>query len=61
MGVTWDDVAEAMRALATYVREAGLWYSVADSRPVTEDFIAGIRSEIESAYGRGRSRREDRI
>ncbi len=52
MGVTWDDAAEAMRSLATYVREAGLWYSIADARPVTEDFIAGIRSEVESAYGR---------
>ena len=27
MGVTWDDVAEAMRTLPAYVRDAGLWYS----------------------------------
>jgi glycerol-1-phosphate dehydrogenase [NAD(P)+] len=51
MGVTWDDAAEAMRTLASYVREAGLWYSVADARPVTEDFIAGVRHEIETTYG----------
>lgn len=52
MGVTWDDAAQAMRALESYVREAGLWYSVADARPVTEEFINGVRHEIETAYGR---------
>jgi len=51
MGVTWDDAAEAMRTLATYVRSAGLWYSVADARPIDEAFIARIRDRVGAAYG----------
>lgn len=51
MGVTWDDVAEAMRKLAWYVRFAGLWYTIADVRPVTEDFIAQVKERVETVFG----------
>jgi len=34
MGVTWADAEAAMRTLGTFVREAGLWHSVADERGV---------------------------
>ncbi len=50
MGVTWDDVGEAMRTLAAYVRTAGLWYSVADAVPVDEAFIGRIREAVTAAY-----------
>ena len=50
MGVTWDDVVEAMRTLATYVRSAGLWYSVADAVPIDEAFIGRIREGVTAAY-----------
>ena len=51
MGVGWDDAAEAMRTLATYVRDAGLWYSVADVTPVTEAFLDAARAGLYGAYG----------
>jgi glycerol dehydrogenase-like iron-containing ADH family enzyme len=51
MGVTWDDAAEAMRKLAWYVRYAGLWYTVADVRPITEDFIAQVKERLYSVFG----------
>jgi len=51
MGVTWDDAAEAMRKLGWYVRHAGLWYSVADVKPVTEDFIAYVKDRVYSTFG----------
>jgi glycerol-1-phosphate dehydrogenase [NAD(P)+] len=51
MGVTWDDAAEAMRTLPAYVRDAGLWYSVADARPVTEDVIDHVRERVTAAFG----------
>ncbi|HUG86542.1 MAG TPA: iron-containing alcohol dehydrogenase [Euzebya sp.] len=51
MGVTWDDVAEAMGTLATYVRTAGLWFSVADVRPVDDGFMGEVRAIIEGTYG----------
>jgi hypothetical protein len=51
MGVTWDDVAEAGRTLQSFVREAGLWYTVADERPITAELIAEARTRIEALYG----------
>lgn len=51
MGVTWDDAAEAMRKMAWYVRYSDLWYSTADARPVTEEFIEKIKGRVISTYG----------
>jgi glycerol-1-phosphate dehydrogenase [NAD(P)+] len=50
MGVTWDDVGEAMRSLPRYVREAGLWFSVAEAGPVTDDHVARVRELVERAF-----------
>lgn len=51
MGVTWDDVAKAMRQLAGYVEYAGLWYTIASYKPITEDFIAHVRERVSATYG----------
>ncbi len=51
MGVTWEDVSQAMLTLSRFVREAGLWYSVADVRPVDETLVERVRQGIETAYG----------
>ena len=51
MGVTWDDVAEAMLTLGAFVHEAGLWYSVADARPMDGDLVDRVRAGVEGAYG----------
>lgn len=50
MGVTWGEVAETLRFLPHYVEEAGLWYTVASDRPITEDFIARVRADVTEAY-----------
>jgi len=50
MGVTWDDVDEALRTLATYVRDVGLWFSVADAVPVTDEHLSRLRSILADAY-----------
>jgi glycerol-1-phosphate dehydrogenase [NAD(P)+] len=50
MGVTWDDVGEAMRTLAVYVRTAGLWFSVVDAVPISEAFIDQVRERVTAAY-----------
>ncbi|HUG46942.1 MAG TPA: iron-containing alcohol dehydrogenase [Candidatus Limnocylindria bacterium] len=50
MGVSWDDCAEAMRTLAGFVREAGLWHTTASERPMDDEFVAGLRRWIEEAY-----------
>jgi hypothetical protein len=51
MGLTWDDAAEAMRKLAWYVRYTGLWHTVADEQPITEEFVAHIKDRVYSTFG----------
>jgi hypothetical protein len=51
MGVTWDDAAAAMRTLGTFVREAGLWHSIADERPVDDGVVDEVRDRVMAAYG----------
>lgn len=43
MGITWDQVAEALRILPDVVERAGLWYTVASERPATDAYIARMR------------------
>ena len=40
-----------MRTLPAYVRDVGLWYSVANARPVTEDIIGLVRERVTTAFG----------
>jgi glycerol dehydrogenase-like iron-containing ADH family enzyme len=51
MGVTWDDAEAAMRSLGTFVREAGLWFSIADVRAVDDAVVAAVRGLVEGTYG----------
>lgn len=51
MGITWNEVAEAMRQLVRYVEQAGLWYSIANHKAITEEFIERVRRSIYDAFG----------
>jgi glycerol-1-phosphate dehydrogenase [NAD(P)+] len=51
MGVTWADAEAAMRSLGAFVREAGLWHSIADERPVDDAIVGEVRERIDGAYG----------
>jgi glycerol dehydrogenase-like iron-containing ADH family enzyme len=51
MGVGWDDAEAAMRTLGAFVREAGLWHSIADERPVDDAVVAEVHDRIVAAYG----------
>ena len=51
MGVTWDDVAEALHKLSWYVDQAGLWYTIASERSISDDFIDQVRERIVATYG----------
>lgn len=44
MGVTWEDVAEALRTLKPFVERAGLWYTVASAEPITEEWISRMEA-----------------
>jgi glycerol dehydrogenase-like iron-containing ADH family enzyme len=51
MGVTWDEVAEAIRKVPWYSKKAGLWYTIYDENPVTEEFIERVRERIYTTFG----------
>jgi len=51
IGTDWDDAATAMRRLAWYVRHAGLPYTIADARPVSDDIVEQIRDRIHATFG----------
>ena len=51
MGVTWDDVAEALRTLPAFVRQADLWFTVADARPIGDDVVGAVRDGVTGAFG----------
>ncbi len=51
MGVGWDDAEAAMRTLGAFVREAELWHSIADERPVDDAVVSEVRDRIVAAYG----------
>jgi glycerol dehydrogenase-like iron-containing ADH family enzyme len=51
MGVTWDAVAEALLTLGSFVRETGLWYTIADERPWTDQLIGELRERVTAAFG----------
>jgi glycerol-1-phosphate dehydrogenase [NAD(P)+] len=51
MGVTWDEVAEAARRMPEYVKEAGLWYTVASDRRITDAQLRHVRDRVEAVYG----------
>jgi len=51
MGIGWDDVAFTLTRIRSFVREAGLWYSILDEVEITPEFVAALRERITAAYG----------
>ena len=51
MGISWDDVGEALTTLRDFVREAGLWYGIAHEAEITPAFVAELRHNVEALYG----------
>ncbi|HET7702669.1 MAG TPA: iron-containing alcohol dehydrogenase [Candidatus Limnocylindrales bacterium] len=50
MGLTWEDVGEAVLTLPSCVREAGLWFTVADTTPTDAGTVDRLRTLVEAAY-----------
>ena len=51
MGITWDDAANALYRLSSFVPDAGLWYTVADEMRVTDALVAQVRDRVEDTFG----------
>jgi glycerol-1-phosphate dehydrogenase [NAD(P)+] len=63
MGITWEDAAKALYGLSAFVRDAGLWYTVADEARVTDALVAQVRDRVEDTFdpwaGAGGDRQSD--
>jgi hypothetical protein len=51
MGVTWKEVAQALKGIAAFVEKAGYWYSIANEAVIDQAFIDQVRPEIEATFG----------
>ncbi len=50
MGVGWDEVTEALVTLPRFVRQADLWFTVADAGPISPHVAEVARRAIERRY-----------
>lgn len=50
MGITWNDVAAALRGMAGYVAAVGLWYTVASEREISKALLAETKQTLYQAY-----------
>ena len=51
MGVSWDDVEQAVTTLPSFVEEAGLWFTAASAAPIPGDLISRAQTGIIEKYG----------
>lgn len=53
MGITWEQVEEALVNLQDFVKEKGLWHSIAHDVKIEPAFVKDLRDRVESAYKAG--------
>ena len=51
MGITWHDVAYALKNLPAFVTQAGLWYGIAHEANVDDAFVDDIRRRVTEVFG----------
>jgi glycerol dehydrogenase-like iron-containing ADH family enzyme len=51
MGITWDDVAHALKNLSQFVQQAGLWYGIAHEATMDDGFVEKVKQTITEKYG----------
>lgn len=51
MGVTWDQVSDVLTGLRAFVREAGLWHSIAHDAEIGPAFVERLRRDLEARFG----------
>ena len=52
MGVTWDEVANALFKMKDYVNRNKLWHSIAHDADIKQEFVDRVRNGVEAVYGR---------
>lgn len=51
LGIDWQDLRQALEALPDVVAEAGLWYTIASARRVTDELFDAFRTWIVDGSG----------
>jgi glycerol dehydrogenase-like iron-containing ADH family enzyme len=51
MGITWADVAHALKNIRSFVQQEGLWYTILHEVEIRDDFIDDLRRRITRLYG----------
>ena len=50
MGITWEDMANALIKMKEYINRIGLWHSIAHDKSIDENFIADLKLSIDKKY-----------
>jgi glycerol dehydrogenase-like iron-containing ADH family enzyme len=50
MGLTWDQAADGLTGMRSYIATLPLWHSIAHDVPVTSGFLADLRTRLDRAY-----------
>ena len=50
MGITWEDMANALIKMKEYINRIGLWHSIAHDKTIDENFIADLKLSIDKKY-----------
>ena len=50
MGITWEDMSNALMKMKEYINRIGLWHSIAHDKSIDENFIADLKLSIDKKY-----------
>jgi glycerol dehydrogenase-like iron-containing ADH family enzyme len=50
MGITWDDMSNALINMKDYVNKIGLWHSIVHDKEIDENFVADLKIKIDNKY-----------
>ena len=47
MGITWEDMANALIKMKEYINRIGLWHSIAHDKDIDDNFVADLKLKID--------------
>ena len=50
MGITWNDMSNALINMKSYVNKIGLWHSIVHDKDINENFVADLTIKIDNKY-----------
>tara|TARA_B100001540_G_scaffold45155_1_gene40183 strand:+ start:4685 stop:5752 length:1068 start_codon:yes stop_codon:yes gene_type:complete len=50
MGITWDEMGNALIKMKSYINKIGLWHSISHDKDIDDNFVADLKLKIENKY-----------